>query len=518
MIQTIIQGKKGYGVSRILMLLYMVVVSIAVKAQNDSVAYYQDTVHVIKEATVKGNVSSYIDPVKKAGLSEDLERYFQSLLPRRDTTYSAMMEKGHKDSFLKRFSIHTNMVDWATLVPNVGLEFDLSQTPKTHWSIGVFGKYNGRSKHTGFLYNVQSVRVETRKYWRTGNQGKVKDHIGDGKSRFQSLDYSKLDLRKPYKESVDSLNNPVREPHYTGQDSVIAEQYNGDPYRGRLYNRYHQLRRLLSTRTINNPRNWRAYYIGAYAGVDKWSISFSKNGKQGTGVYAGVIAGWSIPLLTQRFPKEGSLDLDLNLHLGLKAVKYDAFQYEDDTQHFVYDAASSAPGWKIVPYPVVQEINVGLVWRFRSIKNKVDLALVDEYERIIEKFNERRQARRSSLDAKRTEGYEKAAETKRRNAEISDSTSYANYFHERRLRNALLLNPDTVFTGEDYILKLKLIDGVDTSEKNLKLLDKQKKAAEAAAKKQADKEAAERRKQQKKEEKNKKAEEKKPEAEKGGEE
>lgn len=465
---TIIQGKRGYGVSRILMLLYMVVVSIAAKAQSDSVALQR--------------------------LTPEAEAYYKSLIPEKDTVNDDAIKKARADKFYKRLSIHTNLVDWATLVPNIGLEIDLKGTSRSNWTIGLYGKYNGRSKHTGFMYNVQSIRVEGRKYWRTGKQGKVLYH-----GEYEPLYVNKRD-----------------------------EKFNGDSLRGRFYNFYHKVRRnIISGRTIENARDWRAYYVGAYAGVDRWSISFGKNGKQGKGVYAGVVFGWTMPLLPQRFPKEGSLDLDLNLHLGVKAVSYSAFQYEDDTQHYVHDAASSVPGWKIVPYPVVQEINVGLVWRFRGIKNKVDRSLIDDYKNVIDAFGNRRTAKEDSLSAKINRIKVKQEQDSIRGKIFEDSTSYANYFHERRLRNALLLNPDTVFTGEDYTLKLKLIDGVDTSEKNLKLLNKQKKAAEAAAKKQADKEAAERRKQQKKEEKNKKTEktpeEKKPEemtpeAEKGGEE
>jgi hypothetical protein len=147
---------------------------------------------------------------------------------------------------------------------------------------------------------------------------------------------------------------------------------------------------VFSGRTVSKPRDWRAYYVGVYAGVDDWNVAIGGNGKQGEGIFAGISAGWSIPIFPQQFPKEGSLDLELGIGVGVKAVRYEAYTREDDTGHYVHDIANSQPNWKICPFPVVQDIHVSLVWRMRGIKNKVDRSLIDDYVKKISQFEARR--------------------------------------------------------------------------------------------------------------------------------
>ena len=80
-------------------------------------------------------------------------------------------------SFGQRFSFHTNALDWLLTTPNVGVEFDLGRTSRTHYSILLKGRYNWNTHHTTpprWIYNIGAVSVEARKYWRTG--GKWEGH------------------------------------------------------------------------------------------------------------------------------------------------------------------------------------------------------------------------------------------------------------------------------------------------------------------------------------------------------
>ena len=297
--------------------------------------------------------------VNKVGVSPELKEYFMSLLPERDTTYTKIEKEGHKDKFFKRFSFHTNLLGWALLLPNAAVEIDLSQTPRNHYSILLHGMFNGKGKNTfgtSFIFNARGIRIEGRKYWRTGRHGAKGDHY----------EYEKL---------------------ITDRDD---NEFNADSTRGWFYNTYHKVRRnVFSGRTVSKPRDWRAYYLGVSVGVDDWNIAFGGDGKQGEGIFAGLSAGWSVPIFPQQFPKEGSLDLELGLSVGVKAVRYEAYSREADTGHYIHDPGNSQPSWKICPFPFLQDVHVSLVWRMRGIKNKVDRSLIDDYEKKVEAFKER---------------------------------------------------------------------------------------------------------------------------------
>lgn len=390
----------------------------------------------------------------------DAEMLFKSFIEKKDTALQEDFLRYTKDRFVKRFSFHTNLVGWALLLPNISVEMDLSQKPRTHYSVLLHGMLNGKAKTTfgtSFVFNVRSVSVEGRKYWRTGKRGARRYHT----------EYVRLHTRNPYVElRDDSTNKMVRTPHYTGKDSVIAERYNGNPYQGWLYNTYHRIRRnVFSGRTVERPRDWRAYYVGLFAGIDDWSIAFSGDGRQGEGVFAGISAGWSIPLFPQKFPREGSLDLELGIGVAAKAVKYRAYTREPETGHYLLDVANSKESWHICPYPVVQDVHVSLVWRFRGIKHKVDRSLIDDYENQILAFTNSKDSLYKRLDEQREEKKQQAAAARARASHVADSTSYADNYHRRRLINAKTINPDTVFVGEDLDLYYRLVEGINISSK-----------------------------------------------------
>jgi hypothetical protein len=472
-------------------------------------------------------------------IPEDAKALFNSYVKKPDAKADSVIRKYTKDKFIKRISIHTNAVDWAMLLPNLGLELDLKDTPRNNYSLALFGKFNGRSMHGKFIFNVNAVRIEGRKYWRTGKYGKAKEYYDS----FERLYTNPKDVRYnadslagtsyyvdslrariiEYGITTDEYGNrfqSLRDTTGMTQGEIDSLDFADDSLGIKkskfikwYYNTYHKVRRnVISGRTLDNPRNWRAYYIGVWAGVDNWSISFTGKGNQGNGLGAGLVAGYTLPLYSQKYPREGSLDLDFGLAAGWKAVKYDAYTYEEATQHYVYDPARSQKSWKIVPYPIIQDIHVSLVWRFRGIKHKVDRSLIDDYKKQVSRFNERINAR----DSKHRKIADRRAEIIKaithRTHIMADSAEVWGGFHRRRLEAAMKIKPDTMFVDRDQELYLFLFKGIskENQEKYIdQLLDNQKKAdkenqkEEARKQKELEKEEKKKVKGQKKQKKSK---------------
>lgn len=256
-------------------------------------------------------------------------------------------------SFFKRFSFHTNAMDWVLTTPNIGVEFNFSGAPTSHYSILVDGKYNWNtyhSVHPRMVYNLAAVRVEARKYWRTG--GKWEGHAFARYSQYHERE----------KETI-KLDN--------GKDTIIDKKTRGEVARDTTISSprwaFQMLRRnVLSGRTFRNARMYRAYYVGMYAGYEKYTYSVGRGGIQGDSYNFGFSGGYSIPLYF--FRNGHSLDLDLGLALGLKMMEYDRFNYEEETGCYVYTETKTR---HFLPYPVLQDIRIGFVFRFRSIKEKV---------------------------------------------------------------------------------------------------------------------------------------------------
>ena len=416
-------------------------------------------------------------------IPEEARAVFERYIQKKDTAQVAFIQKYKRDKFIKRLSFHTNAVDWVTLVPNIGLEVDLKQSPRTNYSVSIFGKFNGRSTHGKLIYNVNAVRVEGRKYWRTGKFGKDK-YYGDMVKILsdKSSIYYNADSLAGHSYYNDGLGAKAKELGITGitslrgdtldfaDDSLGVKRNN---FRKWLYNTYYKFRRnVTSGRTLDNPRNWRAYYLGLWAGIDNWSISLTGNGKQGKGVGAGVVAGYTLPLLPQKYPKEGSLDLDLGLAVGWKAVKYDAYVYDGISHNYINDISNSQDSWKIVPYPVIQDVHVSLVWRFRGIKNKVHKSLIDDYLNQVLAYQRNMNEHMKKYNDVVHRREELDMLIKNRIIEQADSTRFWNEFHKRRILNAVKIKPDTVFGEQDMKLYYNLVKGI--KEKELEKLLKQR--------------------------------------------
>lgn len=414
-------------------------------------------------------------------IPEDARAVFNRYVQQEDTATNRTLAKYRKDKFSKRLSFHTNMVDWATLVPNIGIEFDLSGKTRTQYSLYLHGKYNGSGNMGRTVYNVNALRLEGRKYWRTGKYGKTKEYyesfvklctdtadkayfnadtLAESYFYVDEIGYKaeEMGVKMRSMRENDSMTQEEKDSLDFREDSLAVKQRR---FRRWVYNTYHKFRRnVTSGRTLSNPRNWRAYYLGVWVGLDDWSISMTGKGKQGNGIGVGILGGYTIPLFPQKYPREGSLDLDLGLAIGWKAVKYDAYNFEDVTRHYVYDPVASQKSFKVVPYPVIQDLHVSLVWRFRGIKNKVDLSLVDAFDEVIAAYEEKSNAhsnRMMEIKARREELERLMAEHAQMKRE---SDSFWDAFDRKRFEIALKLNPDTVFTGEDQQRYLRIVKGI----------------------------------------------------------
>lgn len=124
-------------------------------------------------------------------------------------------------------------------------------------------------------------------------------------------------------------------------------------------------RRYFRTHTPK-ARSWRAYYLGAYASGGDYSIKVSSVGHQGQFMSVGASFGFGIPMA-----KVGKNYVELDLGGRLGAVLSKSKAYTIDTESNCYPALPQKDrGWHAVPYPVVMDLHVSLVYRFHSINKK----------------------------------------------------------------------------------------------------------------------------------------------------
>lgn len=453
-------------------------------------------------------------------IPQDAITLFRRYSAKPDLATARILEQSHKDKFIKRISLHTNLIDWATLVPNIGIEFDLSQTPRTQYSIMLKGKANWHALSGKMIYNVAGFTLEGRKYWRTGKYGKTKDYhdefvrivTNSKNAAYYNADtlagikyYNDGLARRAKQEGVHmssiretpDMSQAQRDSLDFADDSLGTKQ---SKFRRWLYNNYHKIRRnITSGRTLDNPRNWRAYYLGVWAGFDNYSVALNGRGKQGIGFGAGILGGYTIPLFPQKYPREGSLDLDLGVAIGIMAVRYCDYTYDSYSKHYVHTPHpnfTSCSGFKIAPYPVLHDVHVSLVWRWRGIKHKVDRSLIDDFAKVVTQYNQRANDANNYQEKVKRQREELQQLLKDKTRENKETGDFWDAFHRRRLEAARRLNPDTVFTGEDQKLYLRLFQGISEADQAKYLEeqakqklkdDKEQAAAQAKAQKEAEK-------------------------------
>ena len=205
-------------------------------------------------------------------------------------------------TFSDRISLRTNGVDWMMLLANFGVEFDLGKYNWSRNAIGLNVRANWNTKHTynpGVVYNLFEVRGEFRNYWRTR---KTTNDLG---------------------------------PHRHTYEKILS---------GRR-------------RRPKHPRT--TWYRGGYLAYDDYSFLFGKEGIQGQAYTLGFQYGVIRPLYI--FPSGKSVDLDFGFSAGFALTNYE--KYSHDSQTSSYYVTEEKSGLKIVPFPILTEARVGLVYR-----------------------------------------------------------------------------------------------------------------------------------------------------------
>lgn len=209
-------------------------------------------------------------------------------------------------AFKDRWSFKTNSLGWLMTIPNVGVEYDLSNSIYNKLTLSLEGKYNGYTSHSYLPYIVfdyWEVKSEFRKYWRTD----FRSNSGTKPTFFQNL-----------------------------------------------FSRHRE-----------KPRYWRAYYLGGYLNTGAYDFKFSRNGTTGKFFGAGISAGYSLPLYSY---KKGNIDIELGGSVGLMMTQNNKFTL--DRENNLYIPTSEVSSWHILPYPVISDIRLAFVFRNRSIKDK----------------------------------------------------------------------------------------------------------------------------------------------------
>ena len=206
-----------------------------------------------------------------------------------------------------RISIHTNVVDWTLLVPNIGVEFDVRNTNWNRWAVGASFKTRWQTSSTfkqRLFYSLTDARVYYRNYWRS----------------------RQIDPRK----GVERHSNIID--------------------------------RLFSCRRSKVKHPHTTYYRGLYASYSNFSILppkwLAENGRQGNAFSAGVTYGIIKPLY--QFASGNSLDLEMGIDVGVVMAQVEKFHVDQDDKCYVRTTEKEN---KLVPFPVPTEARLGLVYR-----------------------------------------------------------------------------------------------------------------------------------------------------------
>ena len=242
---------------------------------------------------------------------------------------------GEDLSFKDRIAIRTNVVDWVLTTPNIALDFDIVSTPYDKQSVGVAFKYNWATSHTYIpkqVYNLFDVRADYRFYWR----------------------------QQPF----DNRNNVYGDWEREWLNSAKG---------------WEKLRaRMNCFRASENPKSHISLFVGPYLSMSSFSIKLGTSddalGRQGVAYGAGLTGGIALPLYG--YENGSALDLEFGGSLGWHFASYDLYKADIESNRYPYQAHRS----KFVVYPLVTDVRVSLVYRFRTIAKQhteIDYDLID---------------------------------------------------------------------------------------------------------------------------------------------
>ncbi len=225
-----------------------------------------------------------------------------------------------KDStiqFKDRIGVRTNAVNWFLMTPNIDVEYDIINNKYKKVSLSIGGRYNWNSNFSEphrYVYNVAGAKAGLRWYFRT---------------------YKREDWETKWMNSVEGF-----------YDKFQAKKY--------------------SIRSRKNPRRYRAYYIGPYLSYDKYTLKLSDEGYQGTAISLGISLGYDIPLY--KYNDGAAIDFEFGASAGFIYTGYDKFAYDSDSR--CYHHVSTKDN-HLVPYPIITDVNVSLVYRMKSIREQI---------------------------------------------------------------------------------------------------------------------------------------------------
>ena len=204
-------------------------------------------------------------------------------------------------TFSDRISFRTNGFDWMMLLANVGIEYDLGRYNWSRNAIGLNVRANWNTKHT---YNPGLV-------------------------------YNLMEVRAEFRNywHTRKTTNDLG-PHRHTYEKILS---------GRR-------------RRTKHPRT--TWYRGGYFAYDDYSFLFGKEGVQGTAYTLGFQYGVIRPLYI--FPSGKSVDLDFGFSAGFCLTDYEKFSHDSQTASYI---KGENMGLKFVPFPVLTEARVGLVYR-----------------------------------------------------------------------------------------------------------------------------------------------------------
>ena len=245
-------------------------------------------------------------------------------------------------TFAERLSLNTNSVDWLLLMPNIGVEFDLRGMEWSKWALGLKVRANWQTEHTfkpAQVYNLLEGRIELKHYYR------------------------------------------IR----------LVDKYFSQPGKiGKLFsNRKDSVR-------IKHPNT--TYYHGGFLSFSNYSMMLiGSTGRQGMAITGGAIFGMLKPLY--QFSSGNSLDVDLGFSVGLCLTKADEYGYDRESNCYPILGKN---GWKVVPFPIVNEARVAFVYRFGRGMHKLTAKYRDRYD-VDEDYRTRYESRIDSLEKARQE-------------------------------------------------------------------------------------------------------------------
>ena len=288
--------------------------------------------------------------------------------------------------FFNRFAFKTNAVDWLAVLPNFGVEFQLTNNPYKLMTIGLNAKWNWSSYHgttTGrysppAVYDIFDIRPEFRYYYRTTK--KEPTQVDETKAQIKDIEARLKKLRG----EMEKTSDPKMKSRYAGlvkkaeKDLAVADSLLKT--QRRPFDEWFM--EDIWTTDRKSPRPWRTHYVGGYANYANYALKFGERGIRARNAFGfGATAGFVLPLHEY---KKGAIDIDLGFSVGLLFAKHDAFTHSIDGNYYTklavddkyFSLKSSSNGYKA--YPLVSELRVAFVWRHKSMKHEVK---IDEQSR-----------------------------------------------------------------------------------------------------------------------------------------